>query len=128
MSGAVVHFELPADDLDRAQGFYREAFGWVLSSMPGEGYVLASTTPTDEQGAPRQPGAINGGMLVRQAPISAPVITIQVPSIEEALQRVEQLGGSVARGRQPVGDIGFAAYFTDTEGNVVGLWENASQA
>ena len=34
-------------------------------------------------------------------------------------------GGDVALGRQPVGDMGFTAYFTDTEGNLVGLWENA---
>lgn len=25
----------------------------------------------------------------------------------------------------PVPDLGFTAYFTDTEGNVVGLWEDA---
>jgi predicted enzyme related to lactoylglutathione lyase len=125
MSDAVVHFELPADDLERAQAFYREAFGWTLNSMPGMGYVLASTTPTDEHGTPRQPGAINGGMLRRQEPVTAPVVTIQVDSIDRALQRIGQLGGSVASGKQAVGNMGFAAYFRDTEGNVVGLWENA---
>ena len=125
MSDSVVHFELPADDLERAQGFYREAFGWDMRSMPGMGYVLVSTAPTDEQGGPQRPGAINGGMLLRQPPISAPVITIEVASVEQALERIEQHGGTVVRGRQPVGDMGFAAYFTDTEGNVVGLWESA---
>jgi predicted enzyme related to lactoylglutathione lyase len=125
MSDAVVHFELPADDLERAQAFYREAFGWTLRSMPGMGYVLATTTATDEQGTPQQAGAINGGMLRRQEPVSAPVITIQVASIDRALERIEQLGGSVASGRKAVGTMGFAAYFRDTEGNVVGLWENA---
>lgn len=125
MTDAVVHFELPADDLERAQAFYREAFGWTLNSVPGMGYVLVSTTPTDEQGAPREAGAINGGMLRRQEPVSAPVITIQVESIDQALERIERLGGSVARGRHAVGTMGFAAYVRDTEGNVVGLWENA---
>src|SRR5437868_1315493 len=125
MSDPVVHFELPADDLERAQGFYREAFGWTLNAMPQMGYVLVSTTPTNEQGVPQQPGAINGGMLARQDPVTAPVITIQVASIDQAAQRVEQLGGALVSGRQPVGDMGFAAYFRDTEGNVVGLWENA---
>jgi predicted enzyme related to lactoylglutathione lyase len=125
MSDPVVHFELPADDLERAQTFYREAFGWSLNSAPGMGYVLASTTPTDEQGTPQQPGAINGGMLVRQEPVTAPVITIAVASIEAALERIVQLGGTAVRDRMAVGDIGFAAYFRDTEGNVVGLWEAA---
>jgi predicted enzyme related to lactoylglutathione lyase len=125
MSDPIVHFELPADDLQRAQGFYGEVFGWESRSMPGVGYVLVSTTPTDEQGSPRQSGAINGGMVARQEPITAPVLTIQVASIDQALQAVEQRGGSVARAKQAVGDMGFAAYFKDTEGNLVGLWELA---
>jgi predicted enzyme related to lactoylglutathione lyase len=127
MSNAVVHFELPADDLDRAQGFYRDAFGWNLNAMPDMGYVMVSTTPTNEQGEPQRAGAINGGMLARHAPVSAPVVTIEVDSIDDTLSRVRELGGSVASERAAVGDMGFAAYFTDTEGNVVGLWENASR-
>jgi predicted enzyme related to lactoylglutathione lyase len=123
MSDAVVHFEIPADDLERIQRFYSGAFGWALNSMPGMGYVLASTTPTDEQGTPKEAGAINGGMLLRQEPVSAPVITIQVASIDRALEKIQELGGSVTRGREAVGDMGFAAYFKDSEGNVVGLWE-----
>ncbi len=125
MSDPVVHFELPADDLERAQGFYREAFGWDFRSVPQMGYLLVSTTPRDEQGNLQQHGAINGGILPRQKPITAPLVTIQVPSIDEALQRVERLGGAPAIGRQAVGTMGFAAYFKDTEGNLVGLWESA---
>lgn len=126
MSDSVVHFEIPADDLERAQGFYREAFGWSLQPMPEMRYVMVSTTPTDQQGMPQRAGAINGGMLQRQEPVSHPVITIQVPSIDQTSQRIEQLGGAVVGPKQPVGNMGFAAYFRDTEGNVVGLWETAS--
>ena len=125
MSDSVVHFELPADDLDRAQRFYRESFGWNLNPIPQMGYVMVSTTPTDEQGMPQEAGAINGGMLSRQDPVTAPVVTIGVESVDDALARVERNGGSVVRGKDPVGDMGFAAYFKDTEGNVVGLWESA---
>ena len=121
----VVHFELPADDVERAQAFYREAFGWRMNSMPGMGYTLVATTPTGDDGAPTEPGGINGGMLTRQAPITAPVITIGVEDIEASLSTIEKLGGSVALGKQAVGDMGFSAYFTDPEGNVVGLWQNA---
>jgi predicted enzyme related to lactoylglutathione lyase len=121
----VVHFELPADDVERAQTFYREAFGWQIASMPGMGYSLVTTTPTNEQGQPSETGGINGGMLARQGPITAPVVTIGVDDIDAALETVEKLGGRVALGRQAVGDMGFSAYFTDPEGNVVGLWQNA---
>ena len=43
----VVHFEIPADDLDRAKTFYGSVFGWQISTMPmGDGvdYTGATTT------------------------------------------------------------------------------------
>ena len=124
MSGEVVHFELCVDDIERAQAFYQEAFGWRTNAVPEMNYVLVSTTKTDKHGRPSEPGAINGGMMVRQAPFAAPIITIQVDDVDAALAKVESLGGAVVAGRQSVGDMGFSAYFTDTEGNIVGLWQN----
>lgn len=123
MADKVVHFELPADNVERAQDFYRRAFGWSVSSQPGMGYTLLGTAPSGKDGAPTEPGAINGGMLERQKPILSPVITIEVDSIDESLKRIETLGGRVVRGKQPVGNIGYAAYFADSEGNVLGLWQ-----
>ena len=120
----VVHFEVPFDDAERATSFYREAFGWQLDSMPGFGYTMVTTTPTDERGRPSETGGINGGMLRRQGPITTPVITIGVDDMDDALTRIEKLGGKVAIGRQPVGDMGFSAYVQDTEGNLIGLWQN----
>jgi predicted enzyme related to lactoylglutathione lyase len=115
----VVHFEIPFDDGERASTFYREAFGWQLNSPPQMQYVLATTKADDH------PAGINGGMLARQGPITAPVITIGVDDLDAALATVEKLGGTVAIGRQPVGDMGFSAYVRDTEGNLIGLWQNA---
>lgn len=123
MADRVVHFELPADDLERAQDFYRRAFGWSVNTVPGMGYTLLGTAPSGKDGSPTEPGAINGGMLARQDPIKSPVITIQVRSIDESLKQIETLGGRVVRDKQPVGTMGFAAYFSDSEGNVVGLWQ-----
>jgi predicted enzyme related to lactoylglutathione lyase len=124
MSGRVVHFEIPADDVERAQGFYRDAFGWLMNSIPGMGYTLVGTTPSGDNG-PLDPGAINGGMLERQDPVRSTVVTIEVDDIDTALKTVESLGGKTVRSGMPVGDMGFAAYFADPEGNVVGLWQNA---
>ena len=123
MSGRVVHFEIPADDVERAQHFYRSAFGWHLDSMPEMQYTLVRTTPTTEQGIPSEPGAINGGMLRRQGPINTPVITVDVDDIDQALETISSLGGSTVIGKQPVADMGFAAYFNDSEGNLIGLWQ-----
>ena len=123
MSGRVVHFEIPFDDGDRARGFYKELFGWQTMEMPEMGYTIVMSGPSNDQG-PTEAGYINGGMLPRgMSPASGPVVVVDVESIDVALERVGELGGSTVVGKTPVGDMGFAAYFTDPEGNVMGLWE-----
>jgi predicted enzyme related to lactoylglutathione lyase len=123
MSGRVVHFEIPFDDGDRARAFYREAFGWQLMDEPGMSYTLATTGPTGDQGA-TEPGFINGGMLRRQNPNDTPVMVIEVDDIDASLATIESLGGQALLGRQPVGEMGWAAYFKDVEGNSMGLWQS----
>jgi hypothetical protein len=125
--GKVVHFEIPADDLSRAKKFYGSVFGWKMSEVPQMEYVMLGTTESDENGMPRQPGAINGGMLKRQDPVRHPVVTIDVESIDDTLAEVKKNGGQVVREKLPVGDMGFTAYFRDSEGNVIGLWQNPSR-
>ena len=127
MAGRVVHFEIPYDDGDRARDFYAKTFGWQLMTMPDMGYTLVTSGPTGDQG-PGEPGFINGGMMARQGPFTAPNIVIDVDNIEEALKAVDEAGGSTVVERQAVGDMGFSAYFKDTEGNLVGLWETARPA
>ena len=125
MSARVVHFEVPFDDADRARRFYKEVFDWQIQSVPEMGYNLVSTGPTSDQGMPSQPGYIGGGMMQRQEPVTTPVITLEVDDIDAALVAVEKNGGGTAREKMTVGDMGFAAYFKDSEGNLMGLWQNA---
>jgi uncharacterized protein len=125
----VVHFEIPADDLDRARKFYGAVFDWSLETMPVPGgeYTSVVTTPVDQQTQmPTEPGAINGGMMERNANTPAPVITIDVDAIDAALQVVEAEGGSTVQPRTEIPGMGAFAYFTDSEGNVMGLWETTS--
>jgi hypothetical protein len=126
MAGQVVHFEVPADDVERAQKFYQDAFGWQIQPMPEMKYTMVSTTETGPDGMPSAPGAINGGMAQRADYFKNPVITISVDDIDDALATVEKLGGKTVVGRMAVGDMGFTGYFQDTEGNTVGLWQTAS--
>jgi predicted enzyme related to lactoylglutathione lyase len=125
MSGRVVHFEVPFDDADRARGFYRDVFGWQIQPMPEMDYNMVSTGPMGDQG-PSEPGYIGGGMMQRQAPVSAPVITMEVDDIDQTFVAIEKYGGKPLGEKMPVGEMGFAAYFTDSEGNVLGLWQSAS--
>jgi predicted enzyme related to lactoylglutathione lyase len=124
MSGRVVHFEIPFEDQERAQAFYTGAFDWQLQSLPEMQYVMATTGPS-EQGPPSEPGFINGGLLERGLPVGSPVVVIDVDDIEATLAEVERLGGTTVTAKQAVGDMGFAAYFKDTEGNLLGLWQSA---
>ena len=90
-------------------------------------YTMVTSGPSGEQG-PTEPGYINGGMLDRStSPAAGPVLVVDVDNIDTALEEIEKLGGSTVVGRTPVGDMGFSAYFTDPEGNVMGLWESARQ-
>jgi len=121
----IVHFEIPTDDMARAKKFYSSNFGWQLMDMGGMDYTIVMTTEVDEQQMPKEPGAINGGMMKRASDTPSPVITINVGSVEDALTRIESSGGSVVRPKTEIPGMGAFAYFIDTEGNVMGLWENA---
>jgi predicted enzyme related to lactoylglutathione lyase len=127
MSGRVVHFEIPFDDGDRARRFYGETFGWQVMPVPDMDYTMVMTGPSDPEKGPTEPGFINGGMFKRSEEFAgkAPNIVIDVPSIDEALRKVEAAGGKTLTQKMPVGDMGFAGYFADTEGNLIGLWETA---
>lgn len=125
----VVHFEIPADDLDRAKAFYDSVFGWQVNTMPVPGgeYTSAVTTPVDQQTQmPTEPGAINGGMMPRNPHTPSPVITIDVDAIDAALEEIEAQGGETVQPRTALEGMGAFAYFKDSEGNVMGLWETTT--
>jgi predicted enzyme related to lactoylglutathione lyase len=122
----VVHFEIPVDDAERAKRFYGSAFDWDLTDNDmggGEMYTTATTVAVNEQMMPTEPGAINGGLMKRVSHTPSPVITIGVDSIDDTLKKVEAEGGGTVTPRTPIPGMGAFAYFTDSEGNVMGLWE-----
>ena len=123
----VVHFEIPADNVERAKNFYKQAFGWDINQYPGMEYHMVNTTEVDQKTQmPTKPGAINGGLAKRNNDTNhSTVITVDVQDIDAALKSIEQHGGRTVQKKQPVADMGFTAYFKDTEGNVVGLWQSA---
>ncbi|MCI4373627.1 MAG: VOC family protein [Thermoplasmata archaeon] len=125
MGGEVVHFEIPLDNVDRGHRFYKAAFGWELSLIPEMDYAMVQTTESDEQGIPKHPGSINGGMAKRAEPLHYPTVTIMVDDIVATEKVIEKNGGKVVRKRIPIGDgsMGFTGYFKDTEGNLIGLFE-----
>lgn len=125
----VVHFEIPVENLDRAKKFY-SIFDWQLADWPmpdGSVYVGCRTVETDPNTyLPKEPGAINGGMILRNEVSKTPNITLHVPSIEEFAEKIKKAGGTQLKPKTTIQGGSFA-YFRDTEGNVFGLWEDATK-
>lgn len=120
----VVHFEIPAEDVKRAKKFYESVFGWQTNDIPEMDYTMLITSPTDERNMPKEKGAINGGMMKRSDKVKSPLVTISVSDIDDAVKKLEKAGGKLVLPKVKVEKMGFLAYFKDTEGNVVGLWQN----
>jgi predicted enzyme related to lactoylglutathione lyase len=103
-------------------------FGWLIQPAPEFDYNFVTTGAAGEDGMPSAPGYIGGGMTQRTKDVDRPVITIMVDDLTQALDRITAAGGTAVGEPAKVGDMGFAAYFRDCEGNLMGLWQSAAPA
>ncbi|HEU4473539.1 MAG TPA: VOC family protein [Gemmatimonadales bacterium] len=125
MDHTIVHFEIPADQPERAAKFYRELFGWNINRWENPGgieYWTVETVATDAEGRPVRQG-VNGGLMPRMYPNQPPVNYIAVEDVDEAVAKAERLGAKVLREKTPVPGMGWFAQLSDTEGNVIAVWE-----
>jgi predicted enzyme related to lactoylglutathione lyase len=120
-----VHFDITADDPERAVAFYEKVFGWKLNHWEGGGpmdYWLIETGPDSEPG-------INGGLSRREEGHSpATTNTISVDSLDDAMAAVKQAGGEILQDRMAIPGVGWFAAFADTEGNHFGLMQPEESA
>lgn len=119
----IVHFEIPADNVEKLAKFYEQLFAWKIIHSPVEDmdYWVIQTVPTDDKGMPQRPG-VNGGMYPRQPAQNAkPVNYITVENIDEYIERVKKLGGKILMPKQQVPTVGYIALAMDPEGNNFGL-------
>jgi predicted enzyme related to lactoylglutathione lyase len=130
MAHGVVHFEIPADEPEKLVDFYTNLFGWQIQKypMPGGDYWGVMTTPSNEQGMPEAPGAINGGLYKRQMPGQQPVNYVAVENVDEYADKAKGLGASVVVEKQAVPQMGWFAVITDPQGNMLGLWQDDTAA
>jgi len=134
----VIHFEIHADDPERAATFYGEVFGWDVKAWA----VAGVGAPTENQywlvttGSDGEPG-INGGIVFRRgaAPaegqaVNAYVCTVGVASLDESIARALAAGATMAVPKMPIKHVGWLAYCKDPDGNIFGLMQkdvNAGQ-
>ena len=121
-----MHFEIPVDNAERAKKFYKESFDWQMQDMPEMKYISVKTVDTDEKQMPKELGAINGGMFLKSDMPDVPLsvsFAVDVQSIDEAIKKIKNAGGLIIKEKSQVGEMGFMAYFKDTEGNILSVWQ-----
>lgn len=127
--GRVVHFEIHAENPDRAVKFYTAVFGWQFTKWDGPAeYWLIST------GDPQAPG-INGGLVRRQGPaptegqaVNSYVCTIDVAAVDASVTAATTNGGKLVVPKMAIPNIGWLVYIKDTEGNIVGMMQRDTAA
>lgn len=131
MDHTMVHFEIPADDPERAAKFYRELFGWDVDRWEGANggmeYWMVRTVPTNAEGMPARPG-VNGGLMRRMYAGQPPLNYISVEDVDEFVRKAENLGAKTLMGKHPVPGMGWFAQLNDTEGNLFAVWQNDPNA
>ena len=124
MDHTVIHFEIPAKDLEELKNFYSKLFKWKFINTQTEGmeYWVIQTVPTDKQGMLQKPG-VNGGMVSIQPEQKNvnPVNYITVENIDKYLIKATELGGKILIPVQKVPNVGQIARISDPEGNQFGL-------
>lgn len=117
VDNTIIHFEIPANDLEKLSTFYSKLFNWKIFRVPGPAeYYMIQTVPTDEQGMPLRPG-VNGGMTKKEQPTQKPVNYIQVEDIDQQIKKIQKLGGKITMPKQEVPGVGWIASALDPEGN-----------
>ena len=111
----VMHFEIPADNIDRAKSFYSKLFGWEIQEIPGMDYWIITTSGEK---------AVGGGMMKRQNSQQQIINYIDVPSIDNYVAEIQKMGGKIILPKTAVPEMGYFAIYLDTEKNTFGIWED----
>ena len=119
----IQHFEIPADDVNRAQKFYKEVFGWNMQKMknpvrPELDYWIFETK--DDKGNE----GLSGGLMQRQSLQHTVTNYITISSIDEYSSKIEQSGGKVIIPKTRIPDMGSIVVCLDSENNMFGLFES----
>jgi predicted enzyme related to lactoylglutathione lyase len=121
MDHTVVHFEIPANNMEKLRKFYAELFEWKIEKVPSPmDYWMIETVSVDEKMTPLRPG-VNGGMYKKERPENKPVNYISVESIDKYMEKVKTLGGKIVQPKQEVPGVGWIAIALDPEGNQVAM-------
>jgi uncharacterized protein len=117
-----IHFDITADNPERAMEFYKTVFGWKFQKWDGPMEYWMATT-----GDEKEPG-INGGISKKGQSGMPNMNTIGVASVDQSSQSVAAKGGKVLMPKSPIPGIGWFATCQDPEGNTFGIMQNDPSA
>ena len=119
----IVHFDITAENPERARRFYQEIFDWKIERPPGPmDYHLIETTGLDGE------NGVGGGLGKREGTEPGIIVYIGVKSLDEYVSKVDKLGGKIIQPKTAVPGWGYLAVCLDTENNAFGLWEDDTGA
>lgn len=120
----IVHFDISADDPERAKRFYEAIFGWKIGPIVGfADYYEVETA--DLRGIK----GIGGGITKRKHPQQTCIVNfIGVSSIDETIAKLNSIGGKVIQSKQAIAGYGYIAVCADTENNLFGLFQEDKKA
>ena len=126
MDHTLVHFEIPAKDVEKLKSFYTKVFGWKIEKFPGPmEYWGIETVPLDKSGAPVRRG-VNGGLYKKEKPDQVPLTYVGVESVDEYTKKIESAGGKALMRKEEVPGMGWFSIVQDPEGNLFGLYQSGS--
>ena len=113
----VIHFDLSADNPERAAEFYETVFGWQVNKWEGpEDYWMIQT------GTEKEPG-VTGGVAGRIKPEDTTAVVIDVESVDDAVEKVVNAGGVIREEKKAIPGVGYLVMCRDTEGNTFGIMQ-----
>ncbi len=121
--GRVIHFEINAEDPEKASEFYSAIFDWTITKKENDpsNYWLIHTGRQDVKG-------INGGLKKRHQPKFGIIPTVGVDNLDEKLKKITAAGGSIVSPKAVLAHTGYIAYCSDPEGNVFALLQYSDEA
>ena len=112
----IEHFEVPADDVARAKSFYGTVFGFEFEDWDESTTMIKAAE-----------GGI-GGDIHKRSEVPHPTFVVTVDDIEVTLEAIVANGGSQVGAIQQMGDSARYVYVTDSEGNMIGLYDSTATA
>ncbi|HEX8814071.1 MAG TPA: VOC family protein [Terriglobales bacterium] len=117
MTNSVTHFEIYGEKPNTLADFYRDVFGWQIEQLEAVDYWRISTGASEAK-------TMNGGLTYRGIPgLNGWMLYVQVPALDQTVELIESLGGSVVRPKTAVPRAAWVTIVADPAKNIFGVWQ-----